>query len=142
MRRPHLYLILLAALAGILGASCASPESAIPELIQSLEAMVNATDLDGMMALFANDAIVEESFRDMIFEGAEEIELLWQAYFKAPHPSEFREISIDGDTATFIWAEIGVMNNVLWPVVIEARDGKITYMDFYENSSLEFTGDS
>ncbi|MGD8813763.1 MAG: nuclear transport factor 2 family protein [Anaerolineales bacterium] len=133
---------MLAALVGILGASCAPAETSILEVIQALETAVNETDLEGMMALYASDAIVEESFRDMIFDGAEEIELLWRSYFSAPHPSEFREISIDGNSATFIWAEIGAMNNVLWPVVIEARNGKITYMDFYENSSLEFAGDS
>jgi hypothetical protein len=124
-------------------AACAPLGPTTPiEILETLETMANEKDLEGTMALFAKDAVVEESFRNDVFDGTEEIERLWKGYYDyLTVPSEFRDISVDGDTATFRWAEVYTLNTNLWPVIIEVQNGKITYMDFYENLTTVPTGE-
>jgi hypothetical protein len=142
MRRSYHILIWLSALLGFVFVSCAPPGPPISEVIQSFETLANEKDVEGTMALFARNAVVEETFRGAVFDTPEEIETLWRMYYRMSPPAEFRDISIDGDSATFIWAEVSSMSTSLWPIVIEVKNGKITFMDFYEDSTLEFPGDS
>lgn len=116
--------------------SCDPADSSILEMIQAFEALVNEKNLEGTMALFAGNAILEESFQGVVYEGLEEIESLWVDYYQVSPPCEFRDIAICGNTATFVWAELQSLTALLWPVVVEIHDGKITYWDFYENSTL------
>ena len=60
-------------------------------------------------------------------------------YFNTTFISELRNISVEGDSATFIWADLGTNTDgtsyiELWPVIIEVQNGKITNLDFYEDS--------
>jgi len=140
MRWPHIILGL--ALLGFVMVSCAPSEPSPIEILETLETMANEKDLKGTMALFAKDAVVEESFRNIVFDGTEEIERLWKGYYDyLTVPSEFRDIAVDGDTATFRWAEVYTKNTNLWPVILEVQNGKITYMDFYENLTTVPTGE-
>lgn len=75
------------------------------------------------------------------FNGTEGIEHLWSVYFLTTFTSEFRDISVDGDTAPFTWAEVGPVYAKLWPTRIEVQNGKITYMDFYEDARRVLTGE-
>ena len=133
MRWP--YFILGLALLGFVLMSCATAGPSTIEILDSLETKVNEKDMEGVMALFAKDAVVEESYwpEPRIFNGTEGIEFLWNVYFLATFTNEFRDISVDGDTATFTWAQVGPLTK-LWPTIIEVRNGKITYMDFYEDA--------
>ena len=129
------YFILRLALLGFVLMSCAPAGPSTIEILDSLETKVNEKDMEGVMALFAKDAVVEESYwpEPRIFNGPEGIEFLWNVYFLATFTNEFRDISVDGDTATFTWAQVGPLTK-LWPTIIEVRNGKITYMDFYEDA--------
>jgi hypothetical protein len=142
MRRSYPILIWLSVLLGFVVVACAPPGPPISEVLQSFETLANEKDVEGTMALFARNAVVEESYRGLVFDTPEEIASLWRSYYRMSPPAEFRDISIDGDTATFIWADVSSMSTSLWPVVIEVKNGKITYMDYYENSTLELPGDS
>jgi hypothetical protein len=108
-------------------------------VIKAFEVFNNEEDLEGIMALHAEDAIVEESFRGVYLDTPRDIEVFWRNYYIWSEPSEFRDISICGNMATFIWAELHALP-VLWPVVMEVHDGKITYFDFYEASTIETNG--
>ncbi len=122
-------------LLGVSVSSCAPSGPSTIEILDSLETKVNEKDLEGVMALFAKDAVLEETYRPvpLVFSGTEGIEPFWEdLYFLTTFTSEFRDISVDEDTATFTWAEAGPAYTKLWPAVIEVRNGKITYMDFYE----------
>jgi hypothetical protein len=105
--------------------------------LESLEASTNDKDLEGIMALFSDDAILDESYQLNYIpnKGLEEIEAIWVHYFYTPWITDFRDISIEGDTATFIWADAGAIYTKIWPVKVEIRKGKITYMDFYEDAT-------
>lgn len=61
MRRP--YIILGLALLWFVLLSCAPSGPSTLEIIDSLETKVNEKDMEGVMALFAKDAFVEESYR-------------------------------------------------------------------------------
>ncbi len=111
------------------------------EILETFETMANEQDVEGTMALFAEDAVVEESFKNVVFDGAERVENLWRGYYLQKITSEFRDISVDGDTATFNWAEVYAKNTRLWPVIIEVQNGKITYLDFYENATTVPNGE-
>ena len=128
-------------LLGVFISSCATSGPSTLEVMDTLETEVNEKDMEGVMALFAKDAVLEESYEQIVYEGTEEIEMLWNLYFYTPFIGEFRDISVDGDTATFTWAEEGPMYTKLWPVVIEVQNGKITYMDFFEDATLIPAGD-
>jgi len=132
MRWP--YIILGLALLGFVLLSCAPSGPSTIEILDSLETKVNERDLEGVMALFAKDAVVEESYfpETRVFDGTEGIEFMWSVFFLSTNPDEFRDISVDGDNATFTWASVGPAYTKLWPTIIEVRNGKITYMDFYE----------
>jgi ketosteroid isomerase-like protein len=130
------YSILGLALLGFVLLSCAPSGPSTIEILDSLETKVNEKDMEGVMALFAKDAVVEETYRPepRVFNGTEGIEFLWSHYFLSTSTSEFRDISVDGETATFTWAEVGPAYTKLWPTIIEVRNGKITYMDYYEDA--------
>ena len=134
VRVRHVFIGLV--LIGLLLSSCAPSGPSTIEILDSLETKVNEKDMEGVMALFAKDAVVEETYRPvpLVFSGTEGIEPLWDLYFLTTSTSEFRDISVDEDTATFTWAEVGPVYTKLWPVIIEVRNGKITYMDYYEDA--------
>ena len=121
-------------------ASCNPADSTILEVIKAFEVLANEKNLEGTMELFAENAIFEESYRGVFLEESEEIETLWRGYYSLSPPCEFIDILICENMATFTWAELNSLNSVLWPIVIEIHDGKITYMDFYENSTIGFPG--
>ena len=137
--------LLLALLAGCATATPEPTATPVPptdtpgpstlEVINSFETLANDKNVEGTMELFAKNAVVEESFRLVVFDGVEKIKSLWRGYYRNSPPCEFREITVDGDTATFNWAELGAVSANLWPVVIEVKNGKITYMDFYEDAT-------
>jgi hypothetical protein len=122
-------------------ASCTPSDSTVLEVINAFETLANEKNLEGTMGLFADNAVFEESFRGVLLEGFEEIESLWRGYYRSSLPCEFRDIILCGNNATFIWAELGAASSKLWPVLIEVKDGKISYMDFYENATRESIGD-
>ena len=130
-------------LLGVSVSSCAPSGPSTLEVLESLETKVNEKDMEGVMALFAKDAVVEETYRPvpLVFSGTEGIEPLWDLYFLTTSTSEFRDISVDEDTATFTWAEVGPVYTKLWPAIIEVRNGKITYMDYYEDAVRVPTGE-
>ena len=117
-------------------ASCNPADSTILEVIQAFEILANEKNLEGTMELFAENAIFEESYRGVFLDEPEEIESLWREYYSDSPLCEFRDISICENMATFIWAELQPLNTRLWPVVIEIQNGKITYMDFYDFSTV------
>jgi len=111
------------------------------EILEILETTANEQDLEGTMALFAEDAVLEESFKNFTIEGTEELERFWKGYYSTEPTGEFRDISVDGDTSTFNWAEIFKTHSKLWPAIIEVQNGKITYLDFYEDGTTVFAGE-
>jgi hypothetical protein len=113
-------------------ASCNPADSTILEVIQAFEILANEKNLEGTMELFAENAILEETFRGFLIDESEYIESFWRQYYLDSDPCEFRDIVICENMATFIWAELRSVNARLWPVVIEIHNGKITYMDFYD----------
>ena len=122
---------------------CASPIPEAPstlEIINTLMTKVNERDLEGVMALFAEDALYELSYMRASAHGTKEIESYWKRdYFPTQFIGEARDISVEGDSATFIWVELGTNTDgtsytTLWPVRIEVQNGKITHMDFYEDA--------
>jgi hypothetical protein len=48
--------------------------------------------------------------------------------------SECRNIPVEGNTVTFEWAEVDSIFTQLCPTKMEVHDGKITLLDFYEDS--------
>ena len=128
------YISLGLALLGFVLCSCAPSGPSTLEILDLLETKVNEQDLEGVVALFAEDAVIDESYRDRTFDGLENIEGLWKVYFYTPVTSEFRDISVDGDTATFTWVEFRSVYNKLWPTTIEVQKGKITLIDWYEDA--------
>jgi hypothetical protein len=85
--------------------------------------------------LFSADAILDETFRGVHLDTQDKIKGLWEGYYKVSLPCEFKDIKICENMATFIWAELGAASHMLWPVVIEVTDGKISYLDFYEDGT-------
>jgi hypothetical protein len=141
MRRYFKFLVIV--LFGIVLSSCAGTgptELEMLEILDSLETEVNETDLEGVMALFAEDALMEITHENRFFEGTQNIEFLWEEYFFTPVTGEFRDISVDGDTATFTWVEIRPGLTKFWPTKIEVQNGKITHLDWYEEPARESTG--
>jgi hypothetical protein len=92
------------------------------------------------MALFAEDAVIEATYKNRFFEGTQSIEFLWEEYFFTPVVGEFRDISVDGNTVTFTWVEFRTGLTKLWPTNIEVQNGKITHLDWYEEPERESTG--
>jgi len=127
-----------------LPASCTPLNSTISEIIYALEACANEKNLEGTMELFADDALLEETYQGRfhsVYDGAEKIQNLWRSYYRGSAPCEFRDINITGNNANFLWGEFKGKHVILWPVVIEVKDGKIVYLDFYEDSSSELLSD-
>lgn len=142
MRRYFIFLVIV--LFGIALSSCAGTEPTeleMLEILDSLETEVNEKDMDGVMALFAEDAVVEETYEHSAYIGTKEIERAWKKYVTTPFISDFRDISVDGDTATFTWVEVGTSYTKLWPTIIEVQNGKIIYIDFYEDVETLLTGE-
>jgi hypothetical protein len=110
MKRP--LLILGLALFVLTISSCAPSGPSISEIIDTFEITVKERDVEGMTALFAKDATINESFisdeetGQYIFIGEQEINDWGLSFFQFPVNSEFRDISVDGDTATFGWVVI------------------------------------
>jgi len=124
--------------------SCTPSNSTISEVINALETCANEKNVEGTMELFAENAILEETYQGAnfaVYDGADEIESLWRSYYRDSLPCEFRDINITGNNATFLWAEFKGQYAILWPVVVEVKDGKIIYLDFYEDSTLESLSD-
>jgi len=121
--------------------TCTSSDSTIREVISAFERLANEKNVEVTMELFAENAILEESFQGVYLDETEEIESLWQGYYRISLPCEFRDILVCENNATFLWAELGAASTTLWPIVIEVKDGKITYMDFYEDSTKESIGE-
>jgi hypothetical protein len=123
--------------------SCTQSEQATLEVLNSLETALNDKDLETVLSLFAEDAIVQESYipTATVYDTWIEIEVLWTNYLEVTQTSEFRNISIEGQTATFDWAEIGAIYTNIYPTIIEVQDGKIVYMDWFEESELVRTGE-
>jgi len=139
LNKSIIYSIVLA----LLLFGCASPTPEAPstlEIIDTFMTKVNERDLEGVVALFAEDALYEVSYRSEPYHGTKEIEHYWKKYyFKTPFIGEARDISVEGDSATFIWVEVGTTTKgesytSLFPVIIEVQNGKITHMDFYEDA--------
>ncbi len=135
------YGILGLALLGFVMVSCAPSAPSTLEIMDTLKTYVNEKDLEGVMTLFAEDALFEESYMNRPFYGTKEIERMWNHYFVVPFIAEFRDISVEGDSATFIWAEVGTSYTFLYPTIIEVQNGKITYLAFYEDAERTLTGD-
>ena len=114
-------------------AACAPSGPSTLEIMDSLETEINEQDLEGVMALFAEDAVVEESYAHITRSGTRELEIYWKRYLRRQFLVDFRDISVDGDTATYTWVEVGEVDSRYWPAIIEVQDGKITYTDILEN---------
>lgn len=121
--------------------TCTSSDSTILEVISRLEILANEKNVEGTMELFAENAIFEESFKGIFLDKTDEIESSWRGYYSLTRPCEFRDIIVCENNATFLWADLGPASNLLWPVMIEVNDGKITYMDFYEDYTIETIGE-
>jgi hypothetical protein len=134
------YISLGVALLGFVLFSCAPSELSTTEILEALEVKVNEQDLEGVMALFAEDAIWDASYKNETCEGFENIEWCWKIYFMTPVTSEFRDISVDGDTATFTWVEFRSAMNKFWPTIVEVQNGKITLIEWPEDAERESTG--
>ena len=124
---------------------CASPTPEAPstlEIMNTLKTNVNEKDLEGVMALFAEDALIEYSFENTPYSGTKEIEHYWTTYvFPLSFIAEYRDISVEGDSATFIWVDAGTNTDgtsydALWPTIIEVQNGKIIHLDIYENKEV------
>jgi ketosteroid isomerase-like protein len=102
------------------------------EILEALETEVNEQDLEGVLALFDEDAVWEESYQNRSLKGIENIDFGWEVYFMTPVTSEFRDISVEGDTATFTWVEFRSAMTKLWPTIIEVQNGKITHVEWPE----------
>ena len=140
MKHPQIILGLV--LIGFVMMSCAPSAPSTLEIMDTLMTNVNERDLEGVVTLFAEDAVFEISYENIAYYGTKEIEYYWTTYyFRTPYISEFRDISVEGDSATFIWAEIGTSYTTLWPTIIEVQNGKITYMDWPEDTEPMLTGD-
>jgi len=122
-------------------AACAPSGPSTIEILDSLETEVNERDMEGVMALFAEDAVFEELYQNVALYGTKEIERMWKDSFFIKDTREFRDISVDGDTATFIWATVFPVNTKLYPTIIEVQNGKITYMAFIEDATEVPTGE-
>lgn len=142
MRWP--YITLSFALVGIILCSCApsKPSTPVPstsEILEALETEVNEKDLEGVLALFAEEAVWDTSYKNDSLKGIENIDFALEQYFMTPVTSEFRDISVNGDNATFTWVEFRSGMNKLWPVIMEVRDGKITLIEWPEDAVREST---
>ena len=144
----YLKIILGLIVIGFVMVSCTPSAPSTLEIIDTLMTKVNERDLEGVVALFAEDALYEESYQNFPFHGIKEIEYFWKTYyFPTPfNDDEARDISVEGDSATFIWAQIGTTTKgaswtKLFPVRIEVQNGKITHMDFYEDAADPIIGD-
>ena len=120
--------------------ACAPSEPSISEpspkeILHALEKEVNEKDLEGTMELFAEDAVVEKSFKNLVYDNPKEIEGMWKTYYYMNTTCEFRDIVVDGDTAEFALAILYDQNTYLTPVTIEVHNGKIIYMDLYEDET-------
>ncbi len=138
MRRYWRFLVI--ALFGFVISSCASTaptEQEMLKILDSLETEVNEEDLEGVMALFAEDAVWVESYRDRIYEGVDNIDFGWWEYFMSPVTGEFSDISVEGDTATFTWVETRPGFTKIWKTIIVVENGKITRMEFPEDAVRE-----
>jgi hypothetical protein len=141
MRRYFKFLVIV--LFGIVLSSCAGTgptELEMFEILDSLETEVNEKDLEGVIALFAEDAVIDNSLQNRTYEGTQNMDVVWGQYFLTPATVEFRDISVDGDTATFTWVEIRPGLTKFWPTKIEVQNGKITHLDWYEEPARESTG--
>lgn len=140
INKSIIYFIVLS----LLLVGCASPTPEAPstlEIMNILETKVNEKDLEGLMTLFTEDSVWDESYINSVYYGTKEIERQWIKFLRRPFINEFRDISVEGDSATFIWAEVGTSYTELWPTIIEVQNGKITYLDWYEDSETLLTGD-
>ena len=115
--------------------SCTPSDPMILEIITAFELSANEKDVEDCMALWSEDAILEETFKNFSIEGTEEIERFWTGYYSVSPPAEFRNVKACGNLVTFDWAELYAVSADLWPVYVEINDGKITYLDFYEDST-------
>jgi hypothetical protein len=115
--------------------SCLASDSSILEIILSFETLVNEKDLEGTMDMFSEQAVFEESHRGLRKEGTADIKAIWGSYYRLSPQAEFRNIVVCENMATFIWAELNALNDLVWPVLLEVQDGKITYMDFYDKAT-------
>ena len=116
-------------------ASCDPSDPALLETINRFEVLANEKDVAGTMELFADNAVVEESYQEAVFEDPKQIKVLWWGFYSTAVTSEFRDIETCGNYATFTWAVIYGDNANLWPVIMEFKEGKITFFDFYETST-------
>ena len=140
MKYPQIILGLI--LIGFVMVSCAPSAPSTVEIMEILKTKVNEKDLEGVMTLFAEDAVLEYSFENWSFHGTKEIEYYWTTYvFPKPFIAEYRDISVEGDSATFIWVDAGTNTDgtsydALWPTIIEVQNGKIIHLDIYENKEV------
>jgi ketosteroid isomerase-like protein len=135
----YLKIILGLIVIGFVMVSCTPSAPSTLEIMDTLKTKVNERDLEGVVALFAEDGVYDNSYINYTYYGTKELEVAWGKYFRRPFISEFRDISVEGDSATFIWAEVGTTTKgesytELWPTNIEVENGKITYIEWYEDS--------
>ena len=140
MKYPQIILGLV--LIGFVLVSCAPSAPSTVEIMEILKTKVNEKDLEGVMTLFAEDAVLEYSFENAPYSGTKEIEDYWTIQvFPTSFIAEYRDISVEGDSATFIWVDAGTNTDgtsydKLWPTIIEVQNGKIIHMDFYEDKEV------
>jgi hypothetical protein len=110
--------------------------------LKSLETAFNEKDLDTVL-LFAEDATLHDSWNPYmtVNDSWLEIDFLWTNYIKSAHTTEFRNISIDGDTATFDWVAIGAIHTEITPIKVEVQNGKITFKDWFAEPEEVRTGE-
>ena len=149
MKYPRIILGLI--VIGFVMVSCTPSAPSTLEIMDTLLTNVNERDLEGVVTLFAEDGVYQNSYENESYYGTEEIEHYWKTwYFPDPFITDFRDISVEGDSATFIWANVGTSYpgaqvsktfTELWPVIIEVQNGKITNLDFYEDAEIIVTID-
>ena len=114
------------------------------DVLNSLEASLNDKDKNVMMALFAEDATITGSLRGWKWDtdGIAEIETGFvDEWLRSPQRTDFRDINIEGDAATFIWARVGAIFTESVLTEIEVQDGKITSIHWLDELETTQTGE-
>jgi ketosteroid isomerase-like protein len=125
-----------------------APADAAPHarrFIDALHRLEEQHDLDGMAALFADDAETSNPTDDTPHRGVEGARRFWDAYrrsFTEIH-SEFRNVATDGDVAILEWrsrghAAEGAPVDYDGVSVVEFADGRVRrFRAYFDPSALQ-----